>query len=96
MILIMGACIVGLSTANQLVLLQGCTPPNEVGLAVGVYNFVGNIAGVIAPVATGLVIKLSGGSYTPAFVLAAVMIAASQFSYWFLVAPVPDRRVVTA
>jgi ACS family D-galactonate transporter-like MFS transporter len=92
LILIMGACLVGLSTANQLVLLQGCTPASELGLAVGVYNFVGNIAGVLAPIVTGLVIQLSGGSYTPAFVLAAVMLAASQLSYWFIVGPLRERE----
>ena len=92
LLLIMGACLVGLSTANQLVLLQGCTPPKEIGLAVGVYNFVGNIAGVLAPLVTGYVIELSGGSYTPAFVLAAVMLAASQLSYWFIVGPLRDSR----
>jgi ACS family D-galactonate transporter-like MFS transporter len=92
LLLIMGACLVGLSTANQLVLLQGCTPPQEVGLAVGIYNTVGNLAGILAPIATGLVIKLSGGSYTPAFVLAAVMLAASQLSYWFIVGPLRDQR----
>src|SRR5881394_1064420 len=85
LLLIMGACLVGLSTANQMVLLQGCTPPKELGLAVGVYNFVGNIAGILAPLVTGFVIKLSGGSYTTAFVLAAVMLAASSLSYWFIV-----------
>jgi MFS transporter, ACS family, D-galactonate transporter len=85
LLLIMGGCLVGLSAANQLVLLQGCTPPNEVGLAVGVYNFVGNVAGILAPITTGFVIKFSGGSYTSAFVLAAVMLAASQLSYWYIV-----------
>ena len=87
LLLIMGGCLVGLSAANQLVLLQGCTPPKEVGLAVGVYNFVGNMAGIVQPLITGLVIKLSGGSYTLAFVLAAVMLAASPFSYWLIVGP---------
>lgn len=90
-LLLMGCCLVGLSTANQLVLLQGCTPPKEVGVAVGVYNFVGNIAGVLAPIVTGYIIKASG-SYTPAFVLAAVMMAASQFAYWFIVGPIPRRE----
>jgi len=85
LVLIMGGCLVGLSTANQMVLLQGCTPPNQIGLAVGVYNFVGNVAGILAPVITGFVIKSTGGSYTPAFVFAAVMLAASQLSYWFIV-----------
>ena len=74
----------GLSTANQMVLLQACTSPKEVGLAVGVYNSVGNIAGTLQPIVTGFVIKLTG-SYTTAFVLAAVMLAASQLSYWFIV-----------
>jgi MFS transporter, ACS family, D-galactonate transporter len=91
LLLLMGCCLVGFSAANQLVLLQECTPPREVGVAVGVYNFVGNIAGIIAPIITGYIIKASG-SYTPAFVLAAVMMAASQFSYWFIVGPIPRRQ----
>src|SRR3989454_1113076 len=84
LVLIMGGCLVGLSTANQMVLLQACTPPKEIGLAVGVYNSVGNIAGMFQPIVTGFVIKLTG-SYTPAFVLAAAMLAASSLSYWFIV-----------
>jgi MFS family permease len=93
LLLITGGCLVGLSTANQLVLLQGCTPPKEIGLAVGVYNSVGNIAGILAPLITGFVIKFSGGSYTSAFVLAAVMLAAGQLSYWFIVGPMsPSAR----
>ena len=72
---------------SDAVLLQGCTPPKEIGLAVGVYNFVGNMAGIVQPLITGLVIKLSGGSYTMAFIVAAVMLAASTLSYWFVVGP---------
>jgi MFS family permease len=92
LLLIAGGCLVGLSAANQLVLLQSCTPPKELGLAVGVYNSVGNIAGILAPIITGLVIKFSGGSYTAAFVVAAVMLAVSQLSYWFIVGPLRDQR----
>lgn len=92
LLLISGGCLVGLSAANQLVLLQGCTPEKDLGLAVGVYNFVGNIAGILAPLITGFVIKLSGGSYTSAFVVAAVMLAASQLSYWFIVGPMRTPR----
>jgi nitrate/nitrite transporter NarK len=92
LMLISGGCLVGLSAANQLVLLQGCTPEKDLGLAVGVYNFVGNIAGILAPLITGLVIKLSGGSYTSAFIVAAVMLAASQLSYWFIVGPMRTPR----
>jgi nitrate/nitrite transporter NarK len=55
-----------------------------------VYNFVGNVAGILAPIVTGFVIKLTG-SYTPAFVLAAVMLASSVLSYWFIVGPLTAR-----
>ena len=82
----MGGCLVGLSTANQLVILQNCAPPAQIGLWVGVYNFVGNLAGILAPKVTGFLIDRTG-SYTLAFVLAAVMIAAGQLSYWFIVGP---------
>ena len=87
LVLISGGCLVGLSAANQLLLLQACTPPKQVGLAVGIYNFVGNMAGVLGPIVTGLVIQKSGGSYTAAFVVAAVMLAVSTLSYWFIVGP---------
>ncbi len=91
--LIIGSCLVGLSTANMLVILQSFAPPEEVGLWVGIYNFVGNIAGVLAPLLTGLIIKWTG-SYTPAFVLAAVMIAVGQLSFWFIVGDLKSTRQV--
>jgi MFS transporter, ACS family, D-galactonate transporter len=91
---IIGGCLVGLSTANMLVILQYCAPPNEVGLWTGIYNFVGNIAGILAPLATGFIIKATG-SYTPAFVLAAVAIAAGQFSFWFIVGPLRQKREIS-
>src|SRR4051812_29961756 len=91
LLFISGGCLVGLSAANQLVLLQGCTPRKDLGLAVGVYNFVGNMAGIIGPILTGFIIKFSGGSYNMAFVLAAVMLAVSTLSYWFIVGPMRQR-----
>ena len=87
---IAGSCLVGFSTANMLVILQHCAPPDQVGLWTGAYNFIGNIAGILAPLCTGFVIKATG-SYTPAFVLAAVALAFGQFSFWFLVGPWPKR-----
>jgi sugar phosphate permease len=91
LVLIMGGCLVGLSTANQLVILQDCAPPEQVGMYVGIYNFVGNLAGIIAPILTGVLIKTTG-SYTPAFIVAALMIAAGQLSYWFLVGKLKHRE----
>jgi predicted MFS family arabinose efflux permease len=86
LLFIMGGCLVGFSTPNQLVILQSCASPAQIGLWVGIFNFVGNVAGIIAPKLTGFVIAQTG-SYTPAFVLAAVMIAAGQLCYWFIVGP---------
>jgi MFS family permease len=88
---IMGGCLVGFSAGNMLVILQYCAPPHEVGLWTGVYNFVGNVAGALAPLMTGYLVKKTG-SYTPPFVLAAVAIAAGQFSFWFIVGRLPARR----
>lgn len=82
--LIIGGCLVGLATANLLVILQSCAPAEEIGLWTGVYNFIGNVAGIVAPLMTGFLISKTG-SYTPAFVLSAVMLALGQFSYWVIV-----------
>jgi MFS family permease len=82
--LIVGGCLVGLATGNLLVILQSCAPPEEIGLWTGVYNFVGNIAGILSPLITGFLIDKSG-SYTPPFVLAATLIAIGPLAFWFIV-----------
>ncbi len=89
--LVCGGCLVGLGAANMLVILQHCAPPEELGLWVGVYNFVGNMAGVLAPLATGILIDRTG-SYTPAFVLAALLIAAGQLSFQLIVGRVGAKK----
>ncbi len=83
-ILIIGGSLVGLATANMLVMLQCCAPPEEVGIWTGVYNFAGNVAGSLAPLVTGFVISQTG-SYAPAFALAAGVLLAGTLSYWLIV-----------
>ena len=82
--LIVGGCLVGLACGNLLVILQSCSPETEVGLWTGVYNFVGNVAGIVSPLITGFLIAQTG-SYTPPFVLAAVLIAVGPLAFWFIV-----------
>lgn len=82
--LIIGGCLVGLATGNLLVILQSCAPPDEIGLWTGVYNFVGNIAGILSPLITGFLIAKTG-SYVPPFVLAAVLIALGPLAFWLIV-----------
>ena len=69
---------------NVLVILQGCAPADEVGLWSGFQNFIGNIGGVVAPVATGFLIRLTG-SYLPGFALAAGILLGGIFVYGFII-----------
>ena len=89
--LIIGGSLVGLATGNLLVILQSCAPPNEIGAWTGVENFVGNLAGILAPLATGYLIQ-STGSYAPGFFLAAGVLVAATASYWFIVGDLKTAR----
>jgi ACS family D-galactonate transporter-like MFS transporter len=82
--LIIGGCLVGLATGNLLVILQSCAPRTGIGLWTGVYNFVGNVAGIVSPLITGFLIDRTG-SYTPPFMLAAAFIAVGPLAFWFVV-----------
>lgn len=82
--LIIGGSLVGLATGNLLVILQSCAPPDAIGLWTGIQNFVGNLAGIMAPLATGFLIAWTG-SYFLGFALAAVVLVAGSTSYWFIV-----------
>jgi MFS family permease len=83
-ILIMGASLVGLATGNLFVVLQSCAPPEDVGVWTGFENFAGNVAGIIAPSATGLLIARTG-SYLPGFALATLVLLTGLLAYWFIV-----------
>jgi len=82
--LIVGGSLVGLSTANLLVILQCCAPPDEVGVWTGIQNFAGNLAGITAPLVTGFLISRTG-SYLPGFALGPAALVAGIFSYWLIV-----------
>ncbi len=93
--LIIGGCLVGLSTGNLLVILQSCAPPRAIGLWTGVYNFIGNIAGILSPLITGFLIERTG-SYTPPFFLAAALIAIGPIALWSIVSDLTDARASAA
>ncbi len=78
-----GAALVGLSTGNLYALVQKSSPGN-VGLAVGLFNFSGNVPGIVAPVVTGLLVQRTG-SYYAAFVVAVTILLAVTPLYWWLV-----------
>src|SRR5215469_14148663 len=81
--LIAGATLVGFSWANMWVFPQGCAPEDQVGAWTGLANLVANLAGVVAPLATGFLIARTS-SYAPGFTLGALILVAGAFSYWFV------------
>jgi MFS transporter, ACS family, D-galactonate transporter len=93
--LIAGASMVGLATGNLLVILQCCAPHEDIGLWTGFENFAGNVAGVVAPLLTGLLISRTG-SYAPGFALAAGVLFAGIFCYWFIVGDLGSRSHAAA
>jgi nitrate/nitrite transporter NarK len=82
--LVTAASLVGLSTANILVIFQCCAPRGQVGAWTGMGNFIGNLGGVLSPLVTGILISRTG-SYFPGFALAPVVLVAGLLSYWFVV-----------
>jgi len=82
--LLVAAALVGLATGNLLVILQCCAPFEKVGIWTGAENFAGNLAGIVAPLAVGLLIKRSG-SYVPGFELGAIILLVGLLAYWFIV-----------
>lgn len=92
--LLMGACLVGLSTGNLIVILQCCAPPQQVGIWTGAENFAGNLAGIVAPLVIGLLIKWSG-SYVPGFGLGSLVLLIGLIPYWFIVGNLKTTSGVT-
>jgi len=88
--LLFGACLAGLATGNLIVILQCCAPPEHVGVWTGVENFAGNLAGVVAPLAVGLLIK-SSGSYVPGFTVGGVVLIIGILGYALVVGELKVR-----
>ncbi len=97
--LIICAGLVGLSSANVLVMVQACAPHDEVGIWTGFQNCSGGIAGITAPLVTGFLIEWTG-SFRSAFILAPMLLVSGLLSYWFVVGklepPAPDFKVIVA
>jgi MFS family permease len=82
-LLVAGASLVGLSSANLLVILQRCAPPGEIGAWTGMQNGIGNLGGISALV-TGYLIGRTG-SYIPGFAMGPVVLLCGLLAYWFIV-----------
>ena len=90
--LLIGAALVGLATGNLLTILQSCAPLERIGVWTGAENFAGNLAGIIAPLAVGFLIRRTG-SYVPGFELAPIILLGGLIAYWFIVGDLTPRKL---
>ena len=79
----------GISICNSWAIPQTLAGPRMVGRWVGVQNFVGNLAGAVAPALTGFLLDRTGSFYWP-FCLTAVIAWIGAASWWFVVGPLEE------
>ncbi len=79
----------GISICNSWAIPQMLAGPRMVGRWVGVQNFVGNLAGAVAPALTGFLLDRTGSFYWPFFITAAVAWLGG-LSWWFVVGPLDE------
>jgi ACS family D-galactonate transporter-like MFS transporter len=74
----------GISASNTWAITQTLAGPQAAGKWTGLQNFLGNLAGWIAPVVTGLVVDKTGQFFW-AFIIAAVIALLGSLSWIFIV-----------
>jgi len=79
--LIVGVIFFGVTASNLWAITQTLAGPIAAGRWTGFQNFIGNLAGIIAPAATGLLLQRTGHFYWAFLILAAVALAGS--ACWF-------------
>ena len=79
--LVFGALFGGIGGAHVYAIAQIYAGPRASGTWVGVMNGVGNTSGIVGPILTGLLIQESG-SYLPAFLAAAAIVAFGGIWWW--------------
>ena len=77
----------GILGANTFVVAQMMAGPLATGRWVGIQNTLGNIAGLVAPSLTGILVERTG-SFTTAFAVAGVMAFCSGVAWVFLTGPI--------
>jgi MFS family permease len=85
----------GMTTPNMFAIGQTLAGPRTAGKWMGVQNCVANLAGVVAPVITGLVVDRTGHYYW-AFVIAAAVATAGIIGWGLLIRKVEPLDWATA
>jgi MFS transporter, ACS family, D-galactonate transporter len=77
----------GLVSSNHWAITQTLAGPLASGKWTGLQNGIANLAGIVAPFATGLIISRTG-SFHLAFLSSAIILLMGAFCYWFVVGTV--------
>ncbi|MFM5924205.1 MAG: MFS transporter, partial [Novosphingobium sp.] len=89
----LGACLIvaglasGLTSTNLFAIAQMFSGPRAAGGWIGVQNAIGNLAGIVGPIVTGLIIDYLGG-YGFAFALSALVPALGALWWWKVIPPI--------
>ena len=86
-LLLLAAGAYGFNISNVWVIPQILAGPRASGRWTGLQNFIGNLAGISAPVLTGFLVQHSG-SFLYAFLLAGLMSLLGAASWLFLLGPI--------
>lgn len=76
-----------LSGSNLYAIAQTLAGPRAAGRWVGLQNSISNLAGIVAPALTGIVVERTG-HFRAALVIAAVVSLMGAAAWWFVVGPV--------
>ncbi|MFZ0804971.1 MAG: MFS transporter [Candidatus Sulfotelmatobacter sp.] len=76
----------GISVCGSWAISQMLAGPRMVGRWVGVQNFIGNLAGAVAPALTGFLLDRTGSFYWP-FIITAVVAWIGAYGWYFVVGP---------
>jgi len=79
----------GMCGSNIWAITQTLAGPKMAGRWTGLQNFLGNLAGIIAPAVTGFVVDYTGHFFV-AFVIMAVVAMLAALSYFFVIGPVEE------
>jgi MFS transporter, ACS family, D-galactonate transporter len=83
-LLVISLCGIGIASPNTWAITQAVCSKRLVGTVSGIQNFGGNLGGIVAPLATGLIADLTG-SFALALAICGVMLVGSALAYWLLV-----------
>ncbi len=79
----------GMCGSNIWAITQTLAGPKMAGRWTGLQNFLGNLAGIIAPAVTGFVVDYTGRFFL-AFVIMAIVAMLAALSYFFVIGPVEE------